>query len=188
MNEAEHLLVIHKDRNQSRGRVWEDGVLNRASVVLTVAAWQALVEDCVQFSLSSPLDPARTASGRTPEQQLAAQADYARLKASISPALNNYATPNAEKTRSLFLTVGYAPWPDWRWSASTSTEVRAELNSWLRVRHAIAHGDQVLPGEAVLTLSNQSGEPSLRRGNAQRCVDFFRLLGDATIRGLGDHF
>ena len=45
MHDPRNLVEIHKALNPNRGRRWAEPTINRGIVVLTVAAWQAFVED-----------------------------------------------------------------------------------------------------------------------------------------------
>jgi hypothetical protein len=53
MGDSRNLIAIHKDLNQGRGRRIREVSINRAVVVLTVAAWQAFCQDLVAEILDS---------------------------------------------------------------------------------------------------------------------------------------
>ncbi len=150
--------------NARRGRRYREAALNHAVVVLTVAAWQAFAEDLVE-GIVLAIEPPRGTAGTEAHKV---------LKALTLRAKNNYATANAENTRSLLLNAGFDPYPYWQWAGrwpKTRAEVAGEINQWLKVRHAIAHGDQALPSLGVLDCTRSS--PSLTKKCAESCVVFF---------------
>jgi hypothetical protein len=61
----------------------------------------------------------------------------------------------------------------------TSHVASDRINQWLRIRHAVAHGDATLPLEPVLPVL-PSGNATLRRHNAEECMEFFSALVDLT--------
>jgi hypothetical protein len=176
MRDPQHLMEIHQDLNPGPGRRVREIALNRACVVLSVAAWQAFVQDLAKAVLVDleppPGDPSRP--------------QYRILKAMVMSATQRFSTPNSENTRELLMTVGFDPWPHWTWrlgpTTLSPTEVRDRLNAWLRVRHSVAHGDDQLPDEDVLTAT--TGGRTIRRINALRCMRFFRDLASTTERGI----
>jgi hypothetical protein len=60
----------------------------------------------------------------------------------------------------------------------TAQQTKDELDTWILIRHKIAHGD-ALPAEprfiAVAT-GSRGGVPRLKRANADRCPNFFQRL------------
>lgn len=69
----------------------------------------------------------------------------------------------------------------------SSSDVRARLNNWLKVRHAIAHGHDDLPDVPMLAKLN-NGARLLRRANAEACMTFFERLVTCTDGGLRAQF
>jgi hypothetical protein len=177
MRDPNNLVEIHRELKTGPGRRTREVALNRAIVVLSVAAWQAYVQDVAKAALHhirpAPGDP---------------QGGYPVLRGQVLSSVHRFATPNAENTRDLLLHVGFDPWPSWVWMQGpakvTSTQARERLNRWIRVRNAIAHGDD-LPDEPVLSKTD-SGAPSLRLRNARACISFFQHLAAASTDGLGD--
>jgi hypothetical protein len=137
MRDPLNLATIHRKR---RPAPREYGSINRAIVVFTVAAWQAFVEALAM----QILDEIRIPAG---------QDGYARhrdRRADVISACHRFSTPNAEGVQDLLVRVGFDPWPHWTWVWSRTrvcaAEARDMMNAWLRVRHAIAHGDAEVPG------------------------------------------
>jgi hypothetical protein len=57
-----------------------------------------------------------------------------------------------------------------------------ELESWVTIRHKVAHGDR-LPKEARYTgliTGKFKGEPRLTRRDASRCLSFFETIVSRT--------
>jgi hypothetical protein len=150
--------------------------LNRGAVVMIVAAWQAFVQDTAR----ALLDHLAVSHGNP------AYPAFRVTQNAASNAIKNFSTPNAENTRELLRSLGLDPWPFWSWNAGKDsvTEViaRQRMNGWLKVRHGIAHGEE-LGNEAiqhdVLTRIG-NGRYSLRKVNAERCLFFFTQVAKRT--------
>jgi hypothetical protein len=175
MEDPRNLVGIHRDLRQGPGRRTREVALNRAIVMFSVGAWQAYVQDAVTVSYDLLEPPLGQPQGW-----------YQVLRGLLVRAVEQYNTPNAENTRNLLLHVGFDPWPVWTWREGpirlSAPEVRTRLNRWLRVRHTIAHGDD-LPHVPMLRL-RADGTPSLRLANAEACIAFFERLVNVTTAGL----
>ena len=72
--------------------------------------------------------------------------EWRLLTARMGNATHRFSTPNTENTQSLLLGLGYDPLPDWTLTVDdevlTPDRPQQPLNEWLKVRHAIAHGDR----------------------------------------------
>jgi hypothetical protein len=172
MTDPDNLRASHRALRRGPGRRFREVSINRAIVVLTVAAWQAYVEDLldeiVEYLRVSPNDPAFPR--------------FRVILADCRTAIHRFSTPNAEGTRELLMRGGFDPWPSWSWGGRWSmqgTQVRERMNQWLQVRHAIAHGDADLPHERCLSLTI-SGDPTLTLANAESCIAFFQRVVNAT--------
>jgi RiboL-PSP-HEPN len=176
MADPRNLVAIHRELERGPGRRTREIALNRAVVVLTVAAWQSLVQDLVKNRIDEMRPPAGDPAGA-----------YQILRAQALIAINIFATPNAEKSKDLLLHVGVDPWQIWRVRFGPVTlapaEVRTRLNQWLKVRHAVAHGD-AFPSVSVLSVT-RGGNPTLRLKDAERCIRFFEALGRLTAEHVG---
>lgn len=180
--ERRALIGIHEDLGRMtdegavavkvrRGRRYRESALNHAVVVLTVAAWQAFAEDLVDGILVAIMPPAGAPGIEA----------HKVLKALVTNSKNKYATANAENTRSLMLHAGFDPYPHWQWDGRwpmTNIDVAHRINHWLKVRHAIAHGDETLPLLDVLDLSG--AKPSLTKACANTCLKFFSKVVSQT--------
>ncbi|WP_146007801.1 hypothetical protein [Brachybacterium sp. UMB0905] len=190
---AQNLLELHRRSGQGkRGRRRLEHSLNRAVVVTTVATWQATVQDLARTILDStppsPVDP-----NRQPHLMIAQE---------VRGRIGKFSTPNAENSRDLLRAAGFDPRPLWTWQTRPGrsdpglwkpTDVESGIFDWLKVRHAIAHGDPELSAVNVLEvvrrpiLANKDGRPALRLRDAQACVGFFHRLVVATGDGVADH-
>jgi len=179
MTDPNNLIVIHKKLKQGKGKRVEELALNRAVVVLTVAAWQAYVQDIAREAVDL-LKPA------APPLQA-----WNLLNAQATRAIQLFSTPNAEKSQDLLMHAGFDPQPSWTWTVGPETmsvaDVSLRLNRWLKVRHAIAHGHDHLPDVPMLAKLTD-GSRTLRRANAEACMVFFNRVAARTDAAIRLHF
>lgn len=179
--------------------------LNRAVVVMAVAAWQTAVQDLT----TAALDHAYPAGGG---------GVGALLRGQVAQAVGGFSTPNATNSRDLLKLVDFDPRPHWTWNQMggqgvgsvkvTSAHAEEMTNEWLRLRHDIAHGHSSLSTVEVLEsvrlavkdwrashpkasqkdainhLRSSSFEPKLRLVDAKRCITHFRRMAKLTAAGL----
>ena len=183
-----NIIAVHRRVGAGqRGRRWEEVSLDRAVVVMAVAAWQAAVQDMT----AAIIDTAAPATGA---------ANYHALLGHVRKAILDFGTPNSQNTRRLMQSAGFDPRPYWTWTIAggrgrqrvtwAPTAVDARLDEWLRIRHAIAHGHDELPAcdalEAV-RLDGVTSDPSLRLVDAEQCVAFVSRLVRLTATGAAAH-
>ena len=189
---AHDLITVHKRANANPGQRVEELSLNRAAVVFAVAAWQTFVE-----RLTSGL-----ADGMAPAAGDPTQGVYRLLRANVASQVERLNTPNSANAKALLATVNFDPTPVWAftlewekaWALAHGSQmeraslnahqVREELDSWLQVRHRLAHGDR-LPTEKryeQLVTGRRGNDRRLNRRDANRCIAFFSKLVDATAR------
>jgi hypothetical protein len=115
-------------------------------------------------------------------------------------------TPDARNTLDLFGLVDFDPLPVWAFTFEyevefsqlhgshtksrtlNATQAQQELDSWLQVRHKIAHGDALSAAprfQGLVSGRSRQGEPRLTRRDADRCASFFRMLVDVTTAEAG---
>lgn len=188
MGQPKNLIQIHERIRTGAGARWRERTLNRAVVVLAVAAFQSVVERFTEEHLSH-MEPDEADYPTRPEFFRAALKEYQVLRSRVMTAIKNYATPNADRTRALLITVGYDPRNNWTWQSGqriyTPTLVEQEWRQWLSVRHAVAHGDEVLPDVDVISRTYATGAPTVWKADAERCIGFFNRLASTTIIGIG---
>jgi hypothetical protein len=188
--QCRNLVAIHKRAGGGSG-LRERESINRAIVVMAIASWQAFIED-----LALVLCKARMLA-------LAGQNDDGsarRLDREIKQRVRTFSTPSPVNTRTLLQLVGYDPQPYWTWRTRVGRsgqrvvrheDVEKRLKEWLKVRHAIAHGDVDMPKLQVLqAVRNQEpmrktdGAP-IRLVDAQQCLAFLTRLVAVTSQGAG---
>lgn len=191
---ANNLIEVHRRAGTGgRGRRTEEVSINRAVVVITVATWQAAVQDMtlavLDTSAPAPGDPFLPA--------------YRVIAGRVNAEVGSFSTPNAQNSRKLLQGVGFDPRTHWTWSqpggrgvgriTMRTGDVDSRIDQWLRLRHAIAHGHEHLPSVDVLQAVRTSGtplvDPPLRLVDAAQCLTFFKrvvhLSGDALAAHLG---
>jgi len=165
MKDPQNLIDIHRDLNAGRGRRWRETTLNRSVVVITVAAWQADVEDLAR-GIVQTLKPAPGAPGF---------GSWQLVKALTDGSLSRFNTPNSINTRNVLVNVGFDPTMHWTWTAGpasfNSGHVSTLMDEWLRVRHSVAHGADLAAVSVVDRTSG--GQATLTRRNAETCMSFF---------------
>ena len=183
------LVEIHK-RNPNQGLRVADLSLNRGAVVFAVAAWQTYVEQLTLAILDALAPPAGDPTIGV----------YRLLAANVRYQVKRLNVPNGGKTVDLLATVNFDPQPAWNynfdWERQRSArhgsvreartvnpqQTREELDSWVNVRHAIAHGVELPQDRRYRDLisGKEKGKPRLLRRNADRCLNFFEQLVAAT--------
>ena len=183
VEQAENLLSIHEDIRTGPGRRYREVSLNRAAVVLAVAAWQAGVENDVDYRLGQMKPSLDGYDGQTDPKYRAALAQWRVLNAGTKNALRRYSSPTAEQTQALYLSVGYDPYPQWHWSTRgqpvTLETAITTLDAWVKVRNHIAHGNPSMPEVSVLSRTTKR-KPTLRKKDAQSCIAFLQQLAKVT--------
>jgi len=184
---CDNLVAVHRHRG-GPGRRYEEMAINRAIVVMSVAAWQAAIEDMVRVALDAAVP--------SPTSPLSRQG-YNLLAGNLRGAVARFSTPNSQKTRELFELVNYDPKPTWTWQTGrfgretrTPNDAAQRLDDWLRVRHAIAHGASELPAVSVLgavRTGQATANPPLRLADAENCLGFIRKLTRVTGAGMANH-
>ena len=186
---VEQLISIHGKLQQGRGRRHEQDAIHRAGVVLTVAAWQAYVEKVLQEGLSC-LENHVTApiAGAAPPPW--AVISFRVRAASIKKSIADFNTPNSENVQRLFKDAfDFDPWPTWKWHVSRrswdSSTFRSRTNDWLKIRHAIAHGDN-LPDE-IPWIRGKNKVPRLTLKLLKECRKHFHYLAGHTDDAFWQH-
>ena len=189
LKHCDNIVGVHRAHGgPARGRRVQEVSLDRAVIVLAVAAWQAAVQDLTTALLDTakPTGPTSLDVAR-----------YNVLTGPVRKAIGDFATPNASNTRKLMLSAGFDPRPHWKWVAAggrgrqlvswNPTHVDARLDDWLKVRHALAHGHESLPVVQALLAVRVKGvtsDPALRLDDAEACVRFLNRLVSLTAAAI----
>lgn len=130
--------------------------LYEATVVLTVAAWQAFVEDIARAVLRATVKSAGSQGSKL----------ETLTTASLEDSIRRFNTPNMDNTRDLFKSVGFDLGTSWTLPYQGSSLLAAEagtlVNTWLQVRHSVAHGVPFHQNDKLMKLRN-SGSYVLSR-------------------------
>jgi hypothetical protein len=192
MSHCANLVAVHRGPGDAaQGRRYREVSINRAIIVMTVAAWQAAIQDMVETTVISSQPPAGSL-----------MSNYYNLVAGrVRSEVGHFSTPNGENTRNLMKAAGFDPYPHWTWSQMGGKAVgkitvrphhaNNRIASWLRVRHDIAHGHSVISSVDVLEAVRQNPnptngwQPTIRLVDAEQCMAFFRRLCQLTAAALG---
>ncbi|MGC5245563.1 hypothetical protein ACPXB3_01320 [Gordonia sp. DT219] len=189
MEHCDNLVQVHQRAGgDAKGRRREEVSVNRAIIVIAIAAWQAFVQDMtkhlVDRHMPNPSDP---------------NYGFAKLlQGNLNGEITKFSTPNSENSRKLLKAVGFDPRPYWTWSNGARGtreviykphEIENQLREWLLVRHAVAHGHEKLPEVRVLQTVredsvNAISGPTVRLADAKACIKFIRTLVEVTIDGV----
>lgn len=194
LEQPRNLLLIHRELSSGPGRRHREQSLNRGAVVFTVAAWQTLVEQLARAAIDGlepdeHLLPPKGNQGRSQAYALhrSRKQAWKLHRATVLSRVSTFSTPNAENTRALLQLAGVDVKPYWSWRRGrwllSYQDATARLNAWLRVRHALAHGDSELPSERVLSTTT-GGRAALRLSDAEECVRFFGELAHQTVEAV----
>lgn len=192
MTHCDNIVAVHRGHGGGGGgRRYAEISLDRAVVVLAVAAWQAAVQDIANGILDTaaptsvpPIDRAR----------------YEATVGHVRKAASDFATPNAQNTRRLLQSAGFDPRPHWTWKTAggrgrphivwTPQSVDTRLDEWLKIRHAVAHGHDELPVVPALEsvrLDGVTGDPTIRLVDAEQCIAFVSRLVRLTAVAVASH-
>lgn len=111
-------------------------------------------------------------------------------RAAILNAVRKFNTPDDVKVRDLLQdSFSFNPWPSWEWRQGrrqwSSSETRKRTNTWVLVRHSIAHGF-ALPGD-VDWLRGPAGVPHLTLNLLNECRKHFVFLVQQTDHAFAAH-
>ena len=181
--EVGRLFEIHSRLQAGRGRRHRQEVLHRAAVVLTVAVWEAYVEELVRnvIAVSNPAMP--TPPWMRRRHEIGHELVFQRV--------SQLHTPNHQNVRALYeAAFGLDPTAGWRWHAPhrrwNASQVKGRLKQWLRIRHGIAHGDS-LPRDILWLRPRPTSAPRLTKTHARECVRFFRHVAGQTDASVLQH-
>ena len=158
LTDAEELNDAHaRLRTGEPGRQYGLGSLNRATIVMSISAWESYIEELMRESLQA-LRPAAPPLGLWPA-----------LSASVLGLLGRFNTPNSANVAELIRNCLGLPdiRMSWGWQNCTPEQAVLRLDQALRYRHEIAHG--VNPRPNILNPYSSQLSDFVRR--LARCTD-----------------
>jgi len=164
LSEAEQLLECFETLNKDE-HLKPYGVLKKASLIMTLTAWETYVEDVVTEIFDAKFSLIKGSQfGNFAEKQL-----HERLK-----VFNN---PNSNKTKKLFEEFfGVDVTEHWIWPNVLPKDAREQLNKWISKR-----------GEAVHRAQLDNTQPQIiRKDELEKCLRFFKALAQATDKALAE--
>jgi hypothetical protein len=200
MSHCNNLIKVHKAAGHGgRGRRTTETSLNRGTVVLAVATWQAFVQDAAMAMRDAALGELKAA----PNSSLL-QAAMCQWETDFNAVLEKFATPGPDQTVSLLNRAGFNPRPSWTWSQRGGRgrqDVRVEpkhvaevIKQWLRVRNDVAHGHSTIHSFPILravrdpnSSAAAKAAPTLRLDDTEACVKFFRSVVRLTAEAGAGH-
>lgn len=201
MTHCDNLINVHKAAgNGGRGRRTAETSVNRGTIVLAVAAWQAFVQDTAMALRDAALGELHATA---PNSGLL-QAAMSQWETDFNGKLEKFSTPGPDQTVSLLKRAGFDPKPSWTWpqrGGRGKQDVLVEpkhvakvIQQWLRVRNDVAHGHSTIHSLPVLgavrdrsSSTAAKAAPTLRLDDAEDCVKFFRSVVRMTAEAGAKH-
>ncbi|WP_272166401.1 HEPN domain-containing protein [Vibrio diabolicus] len=166
ISDAEQLLECYDQLNGCNSNTQPPEVLKRATLIMTLTAWETYVEDVAKELVDAKYGVVMGSQlGRIVESRLEEHLKY----------FNN---PGSKKTKALFEEFfGIDVTDAWVWNSfKTADESRTQLNTWLKKRGEAVHRAQTDITEAHI----------VKREELNKCIRFFRELVSVTDARLSD--
>jgi hypothetical protein len=189
---VDQLIAVHGKLQQGKGRRHRQDAIHRAGVVMMVAAWQGYIEAIVRESY----DAIEAAAGTTEDAAKSGDAPvwarqvFALRRNDIEIRIKKFNTPNSTFVRDILKdTLGFTPWPIWEWRSRrrqwSQQEMKMRMDTWVNIRHSVAHG-YALPNN-VEWLKNSSGSPRLTLLLLKECRRYFKYVVEHTDDAVASH-
>ncbi len=199
MHHCDNLIAVHKAPNKGPGRRTTETSINRGTIVLAVASWQAFIQDVATVMADEAMSEVHAVTGAP----LLASA-MKQWKTDFDKAHRDFSTPGPSQSQALLKRIGFDPRSSWTWTqnggrgnASVLVEpwhVEKVINQWLRVRHDVAHGHSTITSLPILgavrdpkSSAKAKAAPTLRLDDAEDCVRFFRSIVRLTADAAAQH-
>jgi hypothetical protein len=166
ISDAEEILECYDHLNKNESNNQPPAVLKRATLIMTLTAWETYVEDIAKELVDAKYGVVKGSQlGNIVENRLEEQLKY----------FNN---PGSKKTKALFGEFfGIDVTEAWVWNNfQTADEARAQLNKWLKKRGEAVHRAQTDITEAHI----------VKREELDKCIRFFRELVNVTDARLSE--
>jgi hypothetical protein len=188
---CDNMITTHRLANPDRGgRRTVEASINRGTIVLTVASWQAFVQDVASALRDGAL--AELAIANPGDRVLAAMKQW---ELDLRLGIERFSTPGPNQTCALMKRAGFDPRQSWTWKQRGGQgrgpflvepkHVATVIDHWLTVRHELAHGHTSITASPVLGAVRSSKaqvtkSPTVRLTDAIDCLTFFRALAFVT--------
>ncbi|MCE8052513.1 hypothetical protein HOP61_14535 [Halomonas daqingensis] len=189
LGSVDQLITIHGRIQSGKGRRHEQDALHKAGVVMTVAAWQAYIEKIIRETLNNIESGfyGPTATQTAPHWALHS---FNLRRAEILGTVNKFNTPNTQNIQRIFQEAfDFDPWPCWEWYRGprkwNGHQTRVRTDSWVKIRHAIAHG-YPLPDNMDF-LQDKNGNARLNLTLLRECLNHFKHIALQTDHSLRDY-
>ncbi len=162
LSEAEQLLACFETLN-NHPELCSYDVLKKASLIMTLTAWETYVEDVVTEIFDAKFSLIKGSQfGHFAEKQLQERLKY-------------FHNPNSNKTKKLFEEFfGVDVTEQWSWPNVLPKDAREQLNKWISKR-----------GEAVHRAQLDITQPQIiKKDELEKCLRFFKALAQATDKAL----
>ncbi|HCE4548174.1 TPA: hypothetical protein NGR73_004604 [Vibrio parahaemolyticus] len=166
ISDAEELIACYDSLNNCGNKPRPPEVLKRATLIMTLTAWETYVEDVAEELIQSKY-------GMVMGSQVGNI-----INGRLTELLKTFNNPDSKKTKDLFLEFfGLDVTESWVWgNYITAKDARTALNCWLKKR-----------GEAVHRAhTDKQSTHIVKRDELNKCIRFFRELVDVTDRRLSE--
>ncbi|MBE3705408.1 hypothetical protein HJ207_23360 [Vibrio parahaemolyticus] len=156
ISDSEELTACYDSLNYCDSASRPPEVLKRASLIMTLTAWETYVEDIVTELINNKY-------GMVMGSQIGNV-----ITGRLNEHLKTFNNPDSKKTKDLFQEFfGLDVTESWVWgNFHTAKDTRTALNSWLRKR-----------GEAVHRAhTDKQSSHIIKRDEVDKCIRFFREL------------
>ncbi len=166
ISDSEELTACYDSLNYCDSASRPPEVLKRASLIMTLTAWETYVEDIVTELINNKY-------GMVMGSQIGNV-----ITGRLNEHLKTFNNPDSKKTKDLFQEFfGLDVTESWVWgNFHTAKDTRTALNSWLRKR-----------GEAVHRAhTDKQSSHIIKRDEVDKCIRFFRELVAVTDKKLSE--
>jgi len=164
ISDSELLLQHYATLNSQGTDVLQLEVLKRATLIMTLTAWETYVEDRCKEEVASRMTALKGSQ----------IANY--VQKNLDETLRKFNTPNSQNTKHLYKDfVGVDVTEFWVWPGmEIADDARAKLNLWIKKR-----------GDAVhRSIIDKQAQHLVKLEDLKKCLNFFKKLVEVTDTGL----
>lgn len=190
---CQNLVEVHRAAGSGgRGRRNQETSLNRGTIVMAVATWQAFVQDLALALRDAAQTELQTVTGTS-----LLSGAMTQWTTDLNQTLELFSTPGPAQSLALWKRAGFTPRQQWTWTQRGGRghgrvlvkphHVEMVMQHWLRVRHDVAHGHATITAVPVLGAVRDPGvsaatraAPTIRLTDAIDCMRFFRSIVKVT--------